>query len=141
MSTLDRAVAEQKHGYARVNDVLIHYVVSGEGPVVVLLHGFPEFWYQWKNQLADFGRTHLAVAPDLRGYNLSSKPPNVEDYAIPHLVEDIRGLAAHFGCGGNNKFTLVAHDWGGAIAWATAARASMSSAGNSSSSATTLARS
>ncbi|MGC1687410.1 MAG: alpha/beta hydrolase [Candidatus Acidiferrales bacterium] len=56
--------------------------------------------------------------PGLRGYNLSSKPPNAEDYAISHLVEDIRGLAAHFGCGNDNKFTLVAHGWGGAIAWA-----------------------
>ena len=109
-----------RHGHAQLESVQLHYAAGGaeDSDLILFVHGFPEFWYQWKNQLVEFGRTHLAVAPDLRGYNLSSKPPNVEDYAIPHLVEDIRGLAAHFGCGGNNKFTLVAHDWGGVIAWA-----------------------
>jgi len=100
--------------------VSLHYAAEGadDADLILFLHGFPEFWYQWKNQLAEFGRTHLAVAPDLRGYNLSSKPPNIEDFTMPNLVEDVRGLAAHFGYGGGNKFTLVAHDWGGVIAWA-----------------------
>ncbi len=105
----------RKEDYAEVNGVRLHYVAEGEGDLILFAHGFPEFWYAWKNELAEFGRTHLAVAPDLRGYNLSSKPEKVEDYAIPHLVEDIRALAAHFG---KKKFTLVGHDWGGLVAWA-----------------------
>jgi epoxide hydrolase 4 len=109
-----------RDGYANLETVRIHYTESGsdDSELIIFLHGFPEFWYQWKNQLGHFGRTHHAVAPDLRGYNLSSKPRDIEDYALPLLVEDVRGLAAHFGRGGENKFTLVGHDWGGVIAWA-----------------------
>src|SRR5262249_24471723 len=77
--------------------------------------GFPEFWYEWRDLLPEFGRDHLAVAPDLRGYNLSSKPAEVEQYRMHHLVEDIRALAAHLGY---SRFTLAAHDWGGPGAWA-----------------------
>jgi len=107
------------HGYAQLESAQLHYAAAGaeDSDLILFLHGFPEFWYQWRNQLAEFGRTHWAVAPDLRGYNRSSKPPNVEDYALPHLVEDVRGLAAHLGCSGENKFTLVGHDWGGVVAW------------------------
>ena len=61
---------------------------------MVFLHGFPEFWYEWKHQIAEFSRDHTVVAPDMRGYNLSSKPPDVADYAMPKLVEDVRALAA-----------------------------------------------
>jgi pimeloyl-ACP methyl ester carboxylesterase len=99
----------------RVNGVELHCVTAGAGPVILFLHGFPEFWYEWKRQLQEFGRDHLAVAPDLRGYNLSEKPSDVEQYRINLLVEDIRGLAEHFSPG--KKFVLVAHDWGGAVAW------------------------
>ena len=102
------------HAYAEVNGIRMHYVSAGQGELILFLHGFPEFWYEWRKQLPDFGRDHLAVAPDLRGYNLTSKPPNVDDYAMPLLVEDVRALAAHLG---HDKFTLVGHDWGGAIAW------------------------
>jgi len=107
------------HSYAQLESVQLHYAAAGaeDSDLILFLHGFPEFWYQWRNQLTEFGRTHWAVAPDLRGYNRSSKPPNVEDYALPHLVEDVRGLAAHLGCNGENKFTLVGHDWGGVVAW------------------------
>src|SRR5208282_3406956 len=109
-----------REGYAQLESLSLHYAAAGaeDSEPILFLHGFPEFWYAWKNQLAEFGRTHLAVAPDMRGYNLSSKPLNVEGYALAHLVEDVRALAAHFGCGGENKFALVAHDWGGVIAWA-----------------------
>ena len=79
------------------------------------LHGFPEFCYEWKNQLAAFGQDHLAVAPDMRGYNLSTKPAQVDQYQVNYLIEDVRALAVHLG---HKKFTLVAHDWGGAVAWA-----------------------
>ena len=103
------------HRYADVNGVSLHYATEGSGPLILFVHGFPEFWYAWKNQLAEFGRDHHAVAPDMRGYNLSSKPPAVEQYAVPHLVEDLSQLARHLG---HERFTLVAHDWGGVAAWA-----------------------
>ena len=103
------------HEYAVVNGIRMHYVTAGAGPLIVFAHGFPEFWYEWKRQLEEFGRDHQAVAPDLRGYNLTDKPPGVESYRVKHLIEDLRQLATHLGA---EKFTLVAHDWGGAVAWA-----------------------
>jgi epoxide hydrolase 4 len=104
-----------RHEYADVNGVRLHYAAAGKGKLVMFVHGFPEFWYEWKNQLAEFGKDHLAVAPDMRGYNLSSKPSDVEQYQIKHLVGDLKALADHLG---HKKFTLVAHDWGGVAAWA-----------------------
>lgn len=110
------------HDYADVNGVRLHYARTGTGPVMIFVHGFPEFWYEWKHQLAEFGRDHLAVAPDMRGYNLSSKPTALEDYRMPTLVEDLRGLASGIlKTTGRTKFTLVAHDWGGVVAWVFAA--------------------
>jgi pimeloyl-ACP methyl ester carboxylesterase len=106
---------EIRHAEAEVNGVRLHYAAVGAGPLVMFVHGFPEFWYEWRRQLVDFGRDHLAVAPDMRGYNLSARPPDVDDYVVPKLVEDIRALAEHLG---HRRFTLVAHDWGGAVAWA-----------------------
>jgi pimeloyl-ACP methyl ester carboxylesterase len=101
--------------YVTVNGVRLHYVSAGNGPLILFLHGFPEFWYAWKNQLAEFGKDRLAVAPDLRGYNLSDKPAEVDQYRVSTLVEDIRGLAEHFSH--DKKFSLVGHDWGGVVAW------------------------
>jgi len=110
------------HEYAEVNGVRLHYAKAGSGPLILFLHGFPEFWYEWKNQLVEFGRDHAAVAPDMRGYNLSSKPAEQSAYAVPQLVEDIRALSSELlKANGGSKFTLVAHDWGGAIAWIFAA--------------------
>lgn len=106
--------------YASVNGIRLHYVRQGAGRLILFLHGFPEFWYAWKDQLAEFGQDHLAVAPDLRGFNLSDKPSALEDYRAAAIIEDIRQLAHHLNGGG--PFTLVAHDWGGAIAWAFAIR-------------------
>ncbi len=102
--------------YAEVNGIRLHYVAEGQGPLMLFLHGFPEFWYAWKEQLAEFGRDHLAVAPDLRGYNLSDKPAEVEQYKVAHIVEDVRALASALN--GGQPFTLVGHDWGGIVAWA-----------------------
>jgi pimeloyl-ACP methyl ester carboxylesterase len=102
------------HRHAEVNGVRLHYATEGAGPLLLFLHGFPEFWYAWRRQLAEFGRDHQAVAPDMRGYNLSSKPEGLEAYAMPHLVEDVAALASHLG---HERFTLVAHDWGGVVAW------------------------
>ncbi len=112
-----KTVPKLKDHYALVNGVKLHYVSAGKGQLIIFLHGFPEFWYEWKNQLLEFGKDHLAVAPDMRGYNLSDKPAGVDSYQMKHLVEDVRALALHLG---HKKFTLVAHDWGGAVAWALA---------------------
>jgi pimeloyl-ACP methyl ester carboxylesterase len=103
------------HRYAEVNGIRMHYVTAGSGRLVLFAHGFPEFWYAWRGQLAEFGRDHQAVAPDLRGYNLTGKPADSGDYRVKYLVEDLRGLAEHLGA---TKFVLAGHDWGGAVAWA-----------------------
>jgi pimeloyl-ACP methyl ester carboxylesterase len=111
------------HEFADVNGVRLHYARAGRGPLIVFLHGFPEFWYEWKHQLAEFSRDHTAVAPDLRGYNLSSKPEELSAYQMPKLVEDVRALAAELlKSTGGTKFTLVGHDWGGVVAWVFAAQ-------------------
>jgi pimeloyl-ACP methyl ester carboxylesterase len=89
---------------------------------MVFLHGFPEFWYEWKHQLAEFSRDHTVVAPDMRGYNLSAKPSELSAYQMPPLVEDVRALAGELlKTTGGTTFTLVAHDWGGVVAWVFAA--------------------
>ncbi len=105
--------------YAQVNGVRLHYVSRGEGKLILFVHGFPEFWAEWENQLDAFGKDYQAVALDMRGYNLSSKPENVDAYHVTDLIEDLRALAEYLG---HEKFILVAHDWGGAVAWSFAMR-------------------
>lgn len=83
-------------------------------PAMIFLHGFPESHRTWRHQLPDFARDHFVVAPDQRGFARSSKPQGVENYSADKPVADLIALADHLGIGG---FTLVAHDWGGAIAW------------------------
>ena len=107
------------HKYADVNNIRLHYVTAGKGKLMMFLHGFPEFWYEWKNQLTEFGRDYHAVAPDMRGFNLSSRPADVEQYRMKYLVEDIRALVEYLGY---KKFILVAHDWGAGVAWPFAIR-------------------
>lgn len=104
---------------ALANGMTLHYAVCGAGPVMLFVHGFPEFWYEWKEQLIEFGRDHLAVAPDMRGYNLSSRPAEVSAYRPKHLVEDLLLLLDHLG---SDRCVMVAHDWGGAVAWNFAAQ-------------------
>jgi len=96
--------------------IRLHYAQSGDPakPLIMFIHGFPEFWAAWEVQLEEFGRDHHAVAPDLRGFNLSDAPPEVAQYRAKHIVEDIRQLIAHLG---HQSCILVAHDWGGAAAW------------------------
>jgi len=106
-----------KHGFANVNGIRLHYAESGRGDLVILLHGFPEFWYSWRHQLTALGAQHHVIAPDLRGYNLSDKPSRVEDYQIDVMVDDVVGLIDHFGA---SKASIVAHDWGAGLAWAVA---------------------
>lgn len=108
-----------KHGFADVNGIRLHYASMGQGPLMLFVHGFPEFWAAWEDQLAVFGRDRQAVALDLRGFNLSSRPADPKQYQIKMLVEDIRGLAEHLG---HQRMVLVAHDWGGGVAWAFANR-------------------
>jgi len=101
--------------------IRLHCGVAGEAgaPLILFLHGFPEFWAAWRVPLGHFAaRGWLAVAPDLRGYNLSEKPAAVEDYRAKHLVADVLALADHYAAG--RTFVLVGHDWGGAVAWSVA---------------------
>jgi pimeloyl-ACP methyl ester carboxylesterase len=105
--------------YAEVNGIRLHYVSNGQGKLIMFVHGFPEFWAEWENQLSEFGKDYQAVAVDMRGYNLSSKPEDLDAYHVTALIEDLRALAEHLG---HEKFILVAHDWGGAVAWLFAMR-------------------
>jgi pimeloyl-ACP methyl ester carboxylesterase len=108
------------HQEAIVNDVRLHYVAAGpeDGDLVVLLHGFPEFWYSWHHQLPALAEAgYRVLAPDLRGYNRSEKPPGVESYRTAELVGDVVGLIDH---AGRDDAVVVGHDWGGAVAWAVA---------------------
>ncbi|MGH8441294.1 MAG: alpha/beta fold hydrolase [Nevskiaceae bacterium] len=105
--------------YAEVNGVRLHYATAGEGPLVLFVHGFPQFWYAWETLLGEFARDHHAVAPDMRGINLSDKPDGVQAYHVSQQIEDLRQLIGHLGY---ERCVMVAHDWGGACAWAFAAR-------------------
>jgi pimeloyl-ACP methyl ester carboxylesterase len=99
--------------------VRLHYASCGEPgkPLMLMLHGFPEFWEAWRGVMPAFADAYHVVAPDLRGYNLSDKPAEVRDYRAPLLVADVTGLVRALGY---ERCVLVAHDWGGAIAWAVA---------------------
>ena len=105
--------------YAEVNGIRLHYISVGKGKLIMFVHGFPEFWFEWEKQLIDFDQDYQAVAPDMRGYNLSSKPSDIEKYHVKYLIEDLRALAEHLG---HEKFIMVGHDWGGAVAWSAAIR-------------------
>ena len=104
-----------EHGFARSDGVKIHYVTKGEGPLLVMLHGFPDYWYTWRNQIPALAEHFQVVAIDLRGYNRSDKPEGVENYAMPKLVGDVKAVVEHFE---RKQAVIVGHDWGGAIAWA-----------------------
>ncbi len=105
--------------YVDVDGVRLHYVTAGCGELMLFLHGFPEFWYAWKEQLAEFGKEYRVAALDMRGFNLSEKPREVSEYRIEKLVEDVRGVALQLSP--NARIVLVGHDWGGYVAWAFAA--------------------
>lgn len=107
-----------REGYAELGTVRLHYVEQGEGPLVVLLHGFPEFWYGWRHQLGPLAEAGFrVVAPDMRGYNLSSKPRGRDQYDVALLARDVAELIEERG---EAKAHVAGHDWGGAVAWATA---------------------
>jgi epoxide hydrolase 4 len=111
---------ELVHRYADLGDVRLHYVEAGEGPLVLLLHGFPQFWYQWRHQIpALVGAGFRVVAPDMRGYNLSDKPPGVQAYRVELLARDVERLI--LACG-ERTAVVVGHDWGAVAAWIAAMR-------------------
>lgn len=121
MIAQDAARAEEKdvfdrveHHYVDNNGVKLHYVTLGEGPVVLFLHGFPDFWYSWRHQMDELSSDFKCVAMDLRAYNLSDKPEGVENYTMEILLSDVMAVAKDTGA---SEITLVGHDWGGAIAW------------------------
>ena len=102
------------HHYADINEIRMHYAAAGSGPVLLFLHGFPEYWGVWKNHLEEFQKDFRCIAPDMRGYNLTEKPTEQKRYHIRYLVEDIRQLIKHLRA--ENIF-LVAQDWGAQVAW------------------------
>jgi pimeloyl-ACP methyl ester carboxylesterase len=102
------------HGYADSGGVKIHFASIGRGPLVVMIHGFPDFWFTWRHQMDALADKFQVVAIDLRGYNLSDKPKGVEQYDMKLLVGDVVAVIRHFK---QDKAIIVGHDWGGAIAW------------------------
>jgi pimeloyl-ACP methyl ester carboxylesterase len=104
-----------KHGYATSEGgVKIHYASLGQGPLVVMIHGFPDFWYTWRHQMAALADRYQVVAIDQRGYNLSDKPKGVENYDMRLLVADVAAVIKSLG---KDKAIIVGHDWGGIVAW------------------------
>jgi pimeloyl-ACP methyl ester carboxylesterase len=103
-----------EHGYADSGGVKIHYASLGSGPLMVMIHGFPDYWYTWRSQMEALAAEYRCVAIDFRGYNLSDKPKGVDNYAMGELVGDVAAVIKHLG---QDKAILVGHDWGGAISW------------------------
>ena len=108
-----------EHRFADSNGVKIHYAAAGpqDAPLILLIHGFPDFWYSWRHQIEAFSKKYRVVAMDLRGYNLSDKPAGVDNYAMPLLVADVVAVIRHTG---RQRAVVMGHDWGGAIAWSVA---------------------
>lgn len=104
-----------KTGFVDSGGVKLHYVTAGDGPLAVLLHGFPDFHYSWRDQIPALSKHFKVVAVDLRGYNGSDQPSTVDDYKVEKLVGDVAAVLAHFK---QDKAVVVGHDWGGMIAWA-----------------------
>lgn len=108
------------HGYADSNGVKIHYASLGQGPLIVMIHGFPDFWYTWRDQMEALSDKFQCVAIDQRGYNLSDKPKGVDNYAMRLLAGDVIAVIHALG---KEKAIIVGHDWGGAVAWQVALNA------------------
>ncbi len=95
------------------NGITFHCITAGEGPLCLCLHGFPESWYSWRNQIPLLARSYSVVVPEMRGYGETEAPADIAAYRLPVLIEDVRGLMQAFG---RDKATIVSHDWGGIIA-------------------------
>ncbi|WP_427160007.1 alpha/beta fold hydrolase [Aliinostoc sp. HNIBRCY26] len=103
-----------QHAYINTNGIKLHYVTQGTGRLMLMLHGFPEFWYSWRHQIPKFAEKFQVVALDLRGYNDSDKPVNKSAYVMDEFIKDIAEVIQGLG---HDSCILVGHDWGGAIAW------------------------
>ena len=103
-----------QHGFADSGGVKIHYVTLGSGPMLVMIHGYPDFWYLWRHQIEALSESYQVVAIDQRGYNQSDKPKGVEQYDVKYLVGDVEAVIRHLG---RDRATIVGHDWGGFVAW------------------------
>jgi epoxide hydrolase 4 len=104
-----------RDGFADLDEVRLHYVEAGDGPLVVLVHGFPEFWFSWRRQIPALAAAGFrVVAPDMRGYNLSSRPAGVAAYAADRVAADLRDLIHERGA---QRAFLVGHDWGAFVTW------------------------
>jgi pimeloyl-ACP methyl ester carboxylesterase len=105
----------QKHGDLQTNGITMHYVEQGQGPLVVLCHGFPESWYSWRHQLPALAAAgYRAVALDMRGYGGTSKPQAISAYSLSHLIGDVVGAVTALG---EKQAVVVGHDWGAPVAW------------------------
>ena len=102
------------HGFVDSNGVKLHYVTAGKGPLIVMVHGFPDFWYTWRNQMPALAKNFQVVAYDQRGYNKSDQPTGVDNYKTTKLVADLLAVVDHFK---QEKAIIVGHDWGGMVAW------------------------
>lgn len=105
---------EVTHSYADNQGTKIHYASVGEGPLVVMVHGFPDFWYTWRDQMETLKDQYKVVAIDQRGYNRSDQPAAPEDYDMQHLVSDIKAVIQ---ANDREQAIVVGHDWGGAVSW------------------------
>lgn len=109
---LDGKKLEDK--FVKNGNVKIHYVATGEGPLVVFIHGFPDYWYTWRHQISALMGSYRVVAMDTRGYNLSGQPESQEEYDMSLLVSDVKAIIDQEA---RKEAIIVGHDWGGAIAW------------------------
>jgi pimeloyl-ACP methyl ester carboxylesterase len=116
MTLTASAEAQQlgEEGFADSKGVKIHYVTLGKGPVVVMIHGFPDYWYSWRDQMVALSKHFQVVAIDQRGYNKSDQPKGVENYTVDKLVGDVDAVLKHLKA---DKAVIVGHDWGGLVAW------------------------
>jgi len=105
---------EIKSEYIQLDELKLHVATIGNGPPLILLHGFPDFWYGWKNIIQRLKNDFHLIIPDMRGYNLSDKPVGIENYKMEFLIKDVKNLADALGI---DTFFLAGHDWGGVIAW------------------------
>jgi pimeloyl-ACP methyl ester carboxylesterase len=109
-----RAQELGEQGFADSGGVKIHCVTIGKGPLVVMIHGFPDYWYSWRDQMPALAKHFQVVAIDQRGYNKSDQPKGVDNYKVDKLVGDVAAVLKHFKA---DKAVIVGHDWGGLVAW------------------------
>jgi pimeloyl-ACP methyl ester carboxylesterase len=114
VASADDVFDKVEHGFADNDGVKIHYAALGEGPVIIMIHGFPDFWYSWRHQMAALSSDYKCVAVDQRGYNKSGQPKGIENYEMKFLVSDIAAVVKSLG---EEKVIIMGHDWGGMVAW------------------------